>query len=95
MITQLVIIGLASWRVAALISYEDGPFDVFARFRWAIGMRPRREYNTLAKMVQCVWCLGVWVAPLMFGLWYVHWAIPMVLAIAAVVPIVDRWTRPP
>lgn len=65
---ELVIFGLATWRVSSLIVDEDGPFDIFLRIRKLAGivhdengkplMIPERFFS---KLLSCVWCASVWV----------------------------------
>lgn len=51
---------LATWRVTHLLSKEDGPADLIARFREHLG--PGRR-----KLMDCFYCLSFWVsAPLAF-----------------------------
>jgi len=58
---RLVLAVLACWRVSHLLAREDGPWDVVARVRGALGG------GVLGKMMDCFYCLSVWVAaPLAF-----------------------------
>lgn len=64
------VLSLAVWRISALLVIEDGPFDIFARFRRFIGVRYRENNtaygtNVIAQLFTCVWCLSIWVG---FGL---------------------------
>ncbi len=47
---------LAVWRVTHLVHAEDGPGDIVARFRQRLGS------GMLGRMVDCFYCLSVWVA---------------------------------
>lgn len=102
MIEQAILIGLAAWRLTALISYERGPFDVFLRFRQLLGF----DHNplngepeswpgtTLPRMISCPWCLGLWVAPAIWAVWeYIDPVIVMVVAAAAVLVAVEKWAH--
>lgn len=51
-----VIASLAVWRVTHLLHAEDGPWDGAVRLRRRLGDGP------LGRMVQCFYCLSVWVA---------------------------------
>lgn len=52
---------LACWRVSHLLAAEDGPWDAVARLRRAAGG------GMLGKMMDCLYCVSVWVAaPLAF-----------------------------
>jgi hypothetical protein len=93
---RVLLSGLAAWRVAALLSYEVGPFEIFERLRHAIApdgrelSRWRQEFD---RLLSCVWCLSPWLAVLA---WYTYGAAPAViavLAVAALVPITERIAR--
>ena len=47
---------LATWRIAHILVYEDGPFDVFDKTRQAMGSVP-----ALYKLINCLKCVSVWV----------------------------------
>jgi hypothetical protein len=47
---------LACWRVSHLLVREDGPWEVVARLRGALGG------GMLGRMMDCFQCLSVWVA---------------------------------
>jgi hypothetical protein len=58
---RLVLAVLACWRVSHLLAREDGPWDAVVRVRAALGG------GVLGKMMDCFYCLSVWVAlPLAF-----------------------------
>lgn len=70
----LIEIALATFAVAYLIRYTDGPFDVLWEFRRKIGMewgydekQEIVEYaedgaGFLASLVSCWWCLSTWIS---------------------------------
>jgi hypothetical protein len=47
---------LATWRIAHLLAYEDGPGDVFLRLRGWLG------HGILGKLMDCFYCLSIWIA---------------------------------
>ena len=47
---------LAVWRVTHLLVAEDGPWDVFVRFRRATAVL------RLRRLTDCFYCASVWVA---------------------------------
>jgi hypothetical protein len=63
-VVGLIVCGLASFRLAELVVVDDGPFDVFMNLRgWA--SRPptdTRIRGTLAGILNCVHCAGLWLA---------------------------------
>jgi hypothetical protein len=55
-ITEFVIGTLATWRVASLLTREEGPFALFSRLRGSDSERgPRRPLH-------CLYCTSLWVA---------------------------------
>jgi len=47
---------LALWRIAHLLNVEAGPFEVFTRMRRVAGT------GSLGQMLDCFYCLSVWLA---------------------------------
>lgn len=95
LLSDLVLLALATWRVSSLLASEDGPYRILARLRHMLGVRYDEHslpYGTteLAKMVACIWCNSVWVgavAALSYALWpaVVPWlCLPLALSAAAV-----------
>lgn len=65
------ILALACWRLSSLIVREEGPWDIFERFRFFLGVRydaesERYSDRMLGKLVTCVWCTSIWVSVLLF-----------------------------
>lgn len=66
-VVSLLILVLACWRLTSLLVKEDGPFEMFAKFRRLIGIRhiegSLTPYgtNVFAESLSCVWCCSVWV----------------------------------
>lgn len=67
-ISDILILGLATWRVTKFVVDEGGPWDIFAKIRHAVGVRypedPREEpfgTNVIARALICPWCTSVWV----------------------------------
>jgi hypothetical protein len=73
--TRFLLAALAVYRVAWIITREDGPFGVFEGFRLWLGKRAAAEKDqhdgrslswTIAELFNCPHCLGVWLALLIF-----------------------------
>lgn len=66
LLTSLVLAVLATYRMSQLVAYDDGPFDLLARVRgltaYAPNGKPRTGaiWHSLAGLVSCPYCLGVW-----------------------------------
>lgn len=80
---NLILLVFATWRITSLIKDEDGPYEIFYKFRESIGLTEAYENNQrilisngslLADIVQCFWCLSIWTGygiallAVMFGL---------------------------
>lgn len=72
---DLLLSALAGWRLANMLVNENGPWAIFSRLRYRIGLRPitakdhtgkvvtqRVALNTWAELFACVWCMSVWTA---------------------------------
>lgn len=81
---QFVAVGLAGWRVASLLVQEDGPFEIFARLRRAVGLERVGELPSgfLPDLLSCVWCASVWTTLVAYGAWRAG-AEGLVLVVAA------------
>lgn len=59
----LVLGALGVWRITHLLQAEDGPWDLIVRLRHLAGS------SVLGKMMDCFYCLSVWIAlPFAVGL---------------------------
>lgn len=96
--TELLILALATWRIASLLAREDGPWDMFAHLRDFFGV----YYDTFSqaqakgffgKLIVCVWCNSVWVgATLALLYWftpYLYNFITLPLALSAGAILLD------
>lgn len=58
--------GIICYRIARLIAKEDGPFDMFTRFRSVMGAydydAQGKAQSMTGKLVSCPYCTGVWVS---------------------------------
>lgn len=80
----------ASYRLAELLTLDDGPFEIFLRFRKYCGQKASSSkfMREIALLLQCPFCTGVWTSILVTViLWIdspvVDW-IMLILAIAGV-----------
>ena len=53
---RFVVAVLAVWRVTHLLAREDGPVDIVYRWRARVG------HGALGEVMDCFYCLSVWVA---------------------------------
>jgi len=61
-IAKVIILALAAWRLAYMLTNEAGPFGIFAWIRERVG-----------GALECVYCCSVWTA----ALWVLLWSTPL------------------
>lgn len=88
---DFTIVVFATWRVAALLVREDGPFDLLARLRLAL------DATVVGKSLRCLYCTSLWLS-LPAALWLVgpssQWPV-VCLGLAGAVGLLERATTPP
>jgi len=67
--SDLIIKGLAAWRLAHLLMYESGPFDCLVSLRKSAGIEHDVEGNpisysdgVISKLLSCMFCASIWTA---------------------------------
>lgn len=75
-ILTLLILGLATYRLTRLFHNEAGPFNLIGRFRSLIGVAYDEKSNRIAKnelaaTFNCVHCLGMWMAFMVWAGYYI------------------------
>lgn len=76
-----MIVGLAAWRISYLLVFEGGPRDVVKRLRERLGW----------PVLQCVYCLSVWIAAGLYVGRDTLWPAIAVAAVAAVAAMIQKW----
>ena len=101
MIEQMILLGLAGFRLASLISTERGPADVFIRFRELFGFVHNEDGEvvshpptTFARGLACMWCSSVWMTGGAWLAWQIEPVLVLLPAAAAVAFIVEQVVRP-
>lgn len=65
-VSDIIILGLATWRASQAIVYERGPYDILIKIREATGI----THNSMGERISwddqnvfsCIWCMSVWVS---------------------------------
>lgn len=75
-ITNLIIFGLAVWRISSLFVNEKGPANVFIKMRELAGISHDPDGNIsmipdrfFAGVLSCVWCCSIWVSFFLTAIW--------------------------
>lgn len=74
----LILLSLATYRVAHMVAREEGPWSCFTRLRGALDPD---QHTWLGRGVNCVLCVAFWTVWAVLGLWWL-WP-PIVWALAA------------
>ena len=80
---------LAVWRATHLLAAEDGPWDIVANLRQALGS------GVLGKLMDCFYCLSLWLS-LAPAIWLdTHWSTRLLywLALSGAACLLERFTR--
>jgi hypothetical protein len=87
---DLIILSMAAWRLAAMLTGEDGPFHVFDHLR-----RVANRWTVTGELLACIYCTSVWSAALMLLIWPLHigQVAAFVLALSAAAIIIHRVTE--
>ena len=89
---------LATWRISVFFVVDVGPFHIMTRVRELFGIA-HNEDGTVAswpdhfagELLRCVWCISLWVAPLVYGIWVLAPPAVIVLAFWATAAVIQRY----
>ncbi len=62
---RFLLVCLATYRISELFALDNGPYDIFKILRYAVGKKASEgsaTWHTIADLVNCPFCLGVWFA---------------------------------
>jgi len=57
---DILILGLATWRISHMVVWEDGPFDIFQKI-----VTFTEKWRFTKSLFSCVWCLSVWIGAIL------------------------------
>ena len=81
---DLLILALASWRLAYLLTKEDAPFRLMARLR---------AITTFGGLLDCIYCASIWASIGCYLLWQTPLApLVTILAISGGAMMLWRYT---
>lgn len=76
-LTDVFLLAMASWRIAAFLIDDDGPFGLMSRFRRMAGI-DETDFGLNVpdwfplNLFACVSCMAFWTAILMVGVWTIQ-----------------------
>lgn len=93
---ELVVLGLATWRISHMLTSERGPFDMFIKLRDKMGfvhdefghVIGRPDTNVLA----CTWCTSFWIAMILLVVFVdpLLWWMVVPFAVSAMAIIINE-----
>lgn len=57
---DILVLGLATWRISHMIVWEDGPFEIFPKVNTFMS-----NWKFFDDLFSCVWCLSVWIGAIL------------------------------
>lgn len=64
---EIIVLGVATWRISSLFVEERGPADIFVRIRKMAGIGHDETWKAiiipdgfLPGILSCIWCFSVW-----------------------------------
>ena len=96
---EVLVLALATWRLASLLAHEDGPFEMFGYIRAWLGVRYDEcgnPYPThwLSRGVMCLWCCSIWFGVFWAGLYFAwgdSWWLALPLALSSVAVVMEEY----
>jgi len=98
-LTEILIYGMAVWRVASLFVYETGPRNIFLKLRYWAGIEHEGMIpdNFFGGVLSCIWCSSIWVAFFLTLLWLISpdWALKLAvfLSLSTVAILIDTFIK--
>lgn len=81
-LSAILIISLASWRTAYMLTTEAGMFDMFVFIR---------KYANVGGVLNCIFCFSVWTSAILVLVWYTDlYPAIYILAVSAVAIIIHQ-----
>lgn len=92
---DILVLGLATWRVSYFFIEDTGPFRVAERIRHLVGADRPGEITGLAFIFTCIYCMSVWVAGILWFVFIHDWnhGLLTIAAASAIAVLVDRLQR--
>lgn len=93
---ELLVIALAAYRLAILLTIENGPGDVALKLRTMSGLPlpgypAAGELSVLARLLECTWCCSFWTAVIFYGIAQVWMPVVEIYACAGAALFLVRW----
>ena len=99
-IVQFLIMAMAVWRVSSIVAREDGPMDIFPKFKTRVldlsederlHISVRKMLNSFYRGLNCMWCNSVWfsaIASIFITVSFLEWSV-VTLSLSTMVIIIE------
>jgi hypothetical protein len=103
-IVEFVVVAMAVWRVSSIVAREDGPMDIFPRFKTRvldlsenkrIHISVRKMLNSFYRGLNCIWCNSVWfsaIASIFISVSFLEWIV-VTLSLSTVAIMVETFIK--
>jgi len=89
-LVAVTVLMMAAWRITNLFGFEEGPFKIFQRFRYLIGVTEDGE-NFTSELFRCIYCLSVWGAGITLLMFYfLPFFVLLLFAVSAGVILLEK-----
>ena len=63
-LTRILLAILTTYRLATLLAWDDGPFDILLRIRQFFGKHAHASplAKSAADLIHCPYCMSIWIA---------------------------------
>jgi len=60
-IIEILLLTIATWRIAYMFVYENGPYDIFEKLRNLLDTMQNTHATMLIDLLGCLYCTSFWV----------------------------------
>lgn len=87
---DFLLLSVATWRIAYMLTREDGPANVFRRLRDRF---PAEGRGGVGDALSCIYCTSVWVGVALFALWLTPlWWLMVPVAVSGLAIMLQTYT---
>lgn len=97
---EFIVVAMAIWRVSSIVAREDGPMDIFSKFKTRVldisederlQISGRKMLNSFYRGLNCMWCNSVWfsaIASIFISISFVEWIV-ITLSLSTLVIMIE------
>ena len=101
---EFLIVAMAIWRVSSIVAREDGPLDIFPKFKTRVldlseeeglDLSLRKSLNSFYRGLNCMWCNSVWfsaVASIFISTSFKEWIV-VTLSLSTIAIMIETFIK--